>query len=248
MPSVENRVVRMEFDNATFQSKIKQTLDSLSQLDKALKMEGAQKGLTDISKAANSVDLGPVQTSVQKVSSAFLALSTIAVTALATITHAAINAASQMIKAFSFGPIFDGFKEFETNVGSIQTILSNTRADNTGLADVNNALDKLNEFSDKTIFNFGEMARNIGTFTAAGVDLQTSVDSIKGIANLAAISGSSSEQAATAMYQLSQAISTGTVRLMDWNSVVNAGMGGEVFKKALFESGKALNTINDVFL
>ncbi len=246
MPSVENRVVRMEFDNATFQAKIKQTLDSLSQLDKALKMEGAQKGLTDIGKAANSVDLGPVQTSVQKVSAGFLALSTIAVTALATITHAAINAGTQMVRSFSFGPILDGFKEFETNVGSIQTILSNTRADNTGLADVNAALDKLNEFSDKTIFNFGEMARNIGTFTAAGVDLQTSVDSIKGIANLAAISGSSSEQAATAMYQLSQAISTGTVRLMDWNSVVNAGMGGEVFQKALFESGKALKTINDV--
>lgn len=246
MPSVDNRVVRMEFDNATFQTKVAATIKSLGDLDKALKLDGAHKGLSDISKAASSVNLGPVQTAVQSVSSSFLALSTIAVTALATITRAAISSGSQMLSAFTFKPIFDGFSEFETNVRSIQTILSNTRADNTGLADVNAALDKLNEFSDKTIFNFGEMARNIGTFTAAGVDLQTSVDSIKGIANLAAISGSSSEQAATAMYQLSQAIATGTVRLMDWNSVVNAGMGGEVFQRALFESGKALKTINDV--
>ena len=246
MASVDNRVVRMEFDNATFQAKIKQTMDSLSQLDKALKLEGASKGLSDISAAAGKVNLGPVKTAVESVSSSFVALSTIAITALSRITNSIITAGTQMTRSFTFGPIIDGFHEFETNVGSIQTILANTRSDNTGLADVNAALDKLNEFSDKTIFNFGEMARNIGTFTAAGVDLQTSVDSIKGIANLAAISGSSSEQAATAMYQLSQAISTGTVRLMDWNSVVNAGMGGEVFQKALFESGKALKTINDV--
>jgi tape measure domain-containing protein len=82
------------------------------------------------------------------------------------------------------------------------------------------------------------MARNIGTFTAAGVKLDTSVTAIKGIANLAAISGSNADQASTAMYQLSQALSTGTVRLMDWNSVVNAGMGGQVFQDAVMETAR----------
>ncbi len=33
---------------------------------------------------------------------------------------------------------------------------------------------------------------------------------------------------------------------MDWNSVVNAGMGGEVFQRALFESGKAMGTLAGV--
>jgi len=123
--------------------------------------------------------------------------------------------------------------------------LANTKDQGTNLKDVNSALDQLNTYSDKTIYNFGQMAKNIGTFTAAGVDLDTSVQSIKGISNLAAISGSSSEQASTAMYQLSQAISTGTLKLQDWNSVTNAGMGGKVFQKALFETGKALGTIKD---
>ena len=98
---------------------------------------------------------------------------------------------------------------------------------------MNRALDELNTYADKTIYNFTEMTRNIGTFTAAGVNLRTSVDSIKGIANLAAISGSTSQQASTAMYQLSQALAAGKVSLMDWNSVVNAGMGGKVFQDAL---------------
>lgn len=107
------------------------------------------------------------------------------------------------------------------------------------IEDVNKALDELNKYADKTIYNFTEMTRNIGTFTAAGIDLDTSVAAIKGIANLAAVSGSTSQQASTAMYQLSQAMAAGTVKLMDWNSVVNAGMGGQVFQDALKATAKA---------
>lgn len=107
---------------------------------------------------------------------------------------------------------------------------------------MNRALDELNTYADKTIYNFTEMTRNIGTFTAAGVNLRTSVDSIKGIANLAAISGSTSQQASTAMYQLSQALAAGKVSLMDWNSVVNAGMGGKVFQDALVRTSELLGT------
>lgn len=245
MPSVDNRVVRMEFDNAQFEARIKQTLASLSQLDKALKMEGASKGLNEVNEAASRVNFNPLNSAISGVGVAFAAMSTVAITALATVTHAAISAGANIVKALSLDPVLQGFQEYELNIGSIQTILANTRADGTGLNEVNDALQQLNDYSDKTIYNFAQMARNIGTFTAAGVDLQTSVDSIKGISNLAAISGSSAEQASTAMYQLSQAVSTGTLRLMDWNSVVNAGMGGEVFQKALFETGVAMGTIVD---
>ena len=245
MASVDDRIVRMEFDNAAFEKRVQTTLSLLDQLNKTLKLAGASKGLTDVSAAAKKVDLTPIANAAHGLSAGFITLSTIAVTALSTITHAAITSGAQMVKSLSLDPVLDGFREYEQNIGSIQTILANTRADNTGLEEVNAALDELNEFSDKTIYNFGQMTKNIGTFTAAGVDLDTSVQSIKGISNLAAISGSSAEQAATAMYQLSQAVSTGTLRLMDWNSVVNAGMGGEVFQRALFETGVAMGTITD---
>jgi hypothetical protein len=236
----------MEFDNAQFERGVSTTISTLGKLTEALKFKGATTGLSDIHAAAGKVNFQSISDGIEGVSKKFIALSTIAITALSNITTAAISAGLNFAKSFALGPLMSGFKEFETNVNSIQTILANTKSQGTNLDQVNAALDQLNQYSDKTIYNFSQMAKNIGTFTAAGVDLNTSVSAIKGIANLAAISGSNAEQASSAMYQLSQALASGTVKLMDWNSVVMAGMGGEVFKNALFESGKALGALADV--
>ncbi len=175
---------------------------------------------------------------VEEVSMRFSALQVMAVTALANITNAAINTGTNMVKALTVDPIMEGFGEYETKMNSIQTIMSNTASKGTSMNEVTKVIDDLNVYADKTIYNFAEMTRNIGTFTAAGVALEPAAAAIKGIANLAAASGSNSMQASTAMYQLSQALATGTVKLMDWNSVVNAGMGGDLFQNALKETAK----------
>lgn len=246
MSGVDNRVVKLTFDNAAFEKGIQTTLTSLDKLKSALSFEGAKNGFADISAAAGKLDMQTISDGIEGVSKKFIALSTVAITALAGIASKAIDVGTTLVKSLSLDNVIAGFQEYQTNLQSIQTILANTSAKGGNLQTVNAALDQLNAYSDKTIYNFGEMARNIGTFTAAGVDLDKSVSSIKGIANIAALSGSSSEQASTAMYQLSQAIAAGSVKLMDWNSVVNAGMGGEVFQKALFNTGKQMGKIKDV--
>ena len=246
MSSIDNRVVQMTFDNAAFEKKLDETIRSLDTLSASIAKTGQSTGLQDLNESVKKFDMSKMSVGVSGVSKSFLALSTVAVTALSQITKSVISTGTQMVKSLSLDLIMGGFEEYEINMRSIQTILANTAADGTNLQMVNEALDELNEYADLTIYNFAEMARNIGTFTAAGVDLDTSTQAIKGIANLAAISGSNSGQASTAMYQLSQAIASGTVKLMDWNSVVNAGMGGEVFQSALFETGKTLGTLADV--
>lgn len=180
--------------------------------------------------------------SVQKVSLQFSSLQVIAGTALANITNNAVNTGRKILSALTTNPVKDGMSEYETQMNAVQTILANTQKEGTNVKIVNKYLDELNTYADKTIYNFSEMTRNIGTFTAAGVKLGTSVSSIKGIANLAATSGSNAQQASTAMYQLSQAIAAGKVQLMDWNSVVNAGMGGQVFQDALIRTSEHLKT------
>lgn len=181
---------------------------------------------------------------VNSLAGRFSALQQIATGALHNIGARASEAGTRLANSFTFAPILDGFREYETNMNSIQTILANTQAAGTNLKDVTRALDELNHYSDQTIYNFSEMAKNIGTFTAAGVALEPATAAIKGIANLAALSGSNSEQASGAMYQLSQALSAGRVTLEDWNSVVNAGMGGTVFQRALALNAEKMGTLN----
>lgn len=240
--TIDQRVVEMRFDNKHFEQNVSTTMSTLDKLKQKLHLDGATKGLENVTTAAKSIKMDGIGTAVESVSAKFSALQVIGVTALANITNSAVNAGKRMIKALTLDPVTTGFKEYETQINATQTILANTKSKGSTIDDVNRALEELNKYADLTIYNFTEMTRNIGTFTAAGIDLETSVNAIQGIANLAAVSGSTSQQASTAMYQLSQALAAGTIRLMDWNSVVNAGMGGEVFQNALKETSKELGT------
>lgn len=231
--TIDERVVQMEFDNKQFEKNVSTTMSTLDKLKRSLKLDGASKGLENVREAAKKVDLTPIGSGVEAVRVKFSALEVMAVTALSNITNSALNAGKKIVSALTIDPILTGFQEYETQMNAVQTILANTQSKGSTLSDVTAALDELNTYADQTIYNFTEMTRNIGTFTAAGVDLDKAVTSIKGIANLAAVSGSNAQQASTAMYQLSQALAAGKVSLMDWNSVVNAGMGGELFQNAL---------------
>jgi len=238
--SVDSRIVSMKFENTQFERAATQTMGTMDKLKKTLDPAGLSKGLSTVQKTLNGTNLSVLEGGVTRISKKFLALGTVAVTALTRITNSAIDAGTRLIKSLTIAPIQKGLKEYETTLNSVQTILANTGLKGQkGLDKVNGALKNLNDYSDKTIYNFSEMARNIGTFTAAGIKLKPATSAIKGIANLAAVSGSSAEQASTAMYQLSQALASGSVKLMDWNSVVNAGMGGKVFQESLKATARA---------
>ncbi len=271
MSTVESRIVTMKFDNASFEKGAADSLKTLDRLKQNMNFSAAgrtaqtalggltgvfgrlkslnpfavaRQGIDHLSSGVAKFNLGNMEGSISSVNKSFIGMATVGITALSNLTSKAMEAGTNIVKSLTVSPITGGLEEYETNLNSIQTILANTKVSGAGLNDVNKALDELNHYSDKTIYNFSEMARNIGTFTAAGVDLDTSVASIKGIANLAALSGSNSQQAATAMYQLSQEIAAGRVSLMGWNSVVNAGMGGSTFQRALAETAVAMGEID----
>ena len=235
---VDQRVVEMRFDNKQFEQGVSSTMSMLDKLKQSLNFKGLSQSAAKCGTSFKEVESMACSAGFS-LRDVWLKTSTVFEYQVA---RKIVNSAKNMAKALTITPISTGFKEYETQMNAVQTILANTKSKGSTLDDVNKALDELNTYADKTIYNFTEMTRNIGTFTAAGVDLETSVSAIQGIANLAAVSGSTSQQASTAMYQLSQALSTGTVRLMDWNSVVNAGMGGEVFQNALKETSELLGT------
>lgn len=255
MDVVQN-VVQMVFDNGSFERNAGATLQTLAKLKEALKFEEAVRGIDAIRGSLKDTGINAFYDGVYKVQGGFNALDVIATRVLQNITDKVQAVGANLVKQITVAPLKSGLEEYETQINSVQTILANTNdaliekgltTEHDRIEKVNGVLDELNHYADMTIYNFTEMTRNIGTFTAAGVDLDTAATSIKGIANLAAMSGSNSQQASTAMYQLSQAIAAGSVKLQDWNSVVNAGMGGKLFQKELIDTAKAMGVTDDQF-
>ena len=240
MSSIDERIVGMKFDNAQFEKGISTSKQSLDNLDKALQLKNGSKGLSGISQAAGKLSFDSVIRAADTINNRLSTLGIMGVSALVNIANQAVNTGMTLARSLTVDPIMDGFREYELKMGSIQTILANTARHGTGLTEVTKNLDDLNAYADKTIYNFGDMTRNIGLFTNAGIKVGDATSMIKGFSNEAAASGATAQGAAGAAYQLSQALSAGTIRLMDWRSLQNVGMGNKNMQIGLIELTSAM--------
>lgn len=242
MSKIEERVVSMKFTNSQFLNGIKSTLRAIDTLKRGLTFKESVNNMGELNSAAQKVDLTPMGRGVDGISGKFAALATVAITALSNITNRAINMGAQLAKSFTVQPITDGFAEYELKMGSVQTIMNGSGE---SMERVNEKLDVLNTYADKTIYSFSDMTSSIGKFTNAGVDLDTSVAAIQGISNVAALAGANSNDASRAMYNFSQALSQGSVRLQDWMSIENANMATAGFREELIKSAVAAGTLEE---
>ena len=241
MATIDERVVSLKMNNKQFLSAIKESASSMDRLKESLKMEGAANGLKRMGEIAKNTTLGDLARSAVDAASNMSVMQGIGLTALGGIGAAALSAGKSMLQSF-IQPAIDGFKEYETQINAVQTILANTSQNGTTLDQVNASLDELNRYADKTIYNFTEMTNSIGTFTVAGIGLEDATNAVKGFSNMAALSGANATQAAGATYQLAQAMSAGKVQLQDWISLEHAGIGGKQFQDALIETSRIMET------
>ena len=239
--SIDQRIVEMQFDNGQFERGAKQSIETLDKLDKSLDLRESAKNLTALSDAGKNFSLDGVASGIEVVQQKFTALEIMGITALQRITNQAITTGENLVKSLSLDQIAQGFGKYEQKTTSVQTIVNATGE---SIDSVSEKLAKLNWFTDETSYNFTDMIANIGKFTSMGIDLDTSVTAMEGIANWAAISGQGVNEASHAMYNLSQAIGVGAVKLMDWKSIENANMATKEFKETAIETAKALGELN----
>ena len=242
MSSIDNRIVQMQFNNKQFEAGAKTTLGTLAKLKQALNFSGVKTGVDTLGSAINkALNVSGVASGIDSMNSKFSTMGIAWQRTIQQITDKAISAGMTISKALSTDSLTAGLDEYTLKMDNIQTILTNTASKGTTLDDVNNALGELNKYADDTVYSFQDMTRAIGQFTTQGVDLETATAAIKGFSNLAAGTGTSNTDLARAEYQMSQALSTGVVKLMDWKSLETAGgMGGEYFQKGLIETAKSM--------
>lgn len=248
--TIDNRIVEMEFDNAQFEKGIRTSLKSLEDLKKGLDLDKAVSSLSNLERAANKFDLSGIQNAVESLQNRFSTLGVIGMTALENITNKAINAGTALMKSLSVDQIASGMSKYEAETQAIATMryaLPDGMTEE-GTGKIYDAIEKLQKYSDETSYSFSTMVDNMGKFIAAGVKLETAEKSMEGIANWAAMSGTSAQSAnfARVMYNLSQAMGSGNVKLMDWMSIENANMATAGFKKQVIETAKEMGKIVEV--
>jgi hypothetical protein len=80
MSSIEERVTKLVFDTSKFGPALQQVLAQLAQLKESLKLDGAQKGLQNVSDAAGKFSMAGMKEQVSGVLGQFNALQVAATT------------------------------------------------------------------------------------------------------------------------------------------------------------------------
>lgn len=243
MPSTDTRIVQMQFDNKDFEKNIAVSQESLEKFKEELDFDEQEKNLRDFGDATKRISFDSMAENLQRLADKFTGLGTISELVLSQIRRGIESAArsvSNFVDSMTTQQISAGEQKFEMLNKSVQTIKAATGRSE---EDVYAVMKRLNQYTDQTSYNFADMAQNIGKFTSVGIPLEQAERQMEGIANWAARSGAGINEASRAMYNLSQAMGVGQLKLMDWKSIENAGMATKEFKEQLIEAGIAAGTL-----
>ena len=229
MSSIDKRIVQMKFDNAQFERGISQTMQSLN---------GLEKSINSMSGARNFTGL---QEAIDNVNNKFSFMGTVADQVIRRITDQIFNLSTAMAKQFTVAPVLEGFNTYEQKINATQQIMNSASvSQETALS----YLKDLNKYSDLTIYRLSDMTQSLGKFTAAGVDLDKATTAIKGLGNVAAVSGANTMDFSRAIYNVSQTLGMGHMLARDWMSIENANMATKEFKEQLIAVAKEIGTLN----
>lgn len=236
--TIDERIVKLGLNNNNFEKHAEESLRTLDKLDKSLNSFG---------EAVCFDKLGGL---IDTVTHRFSALGIAGDQVIRNLTNQVMSLVGQMgnlAKSMSIDQIGEGFSKYGEKTGAVQTIMAATAKDwddqGAQMEYVNEQLEKLNWFTDETSYSFLDMVNNIGKFTSNGFGLEESVTAMEGISTWAAISGANVAEAGRAMYNLSQAMATGSVKLMDWKSIENANMATREFKETALEIAVEMGTL-----
>lgn len=237
---LEERVVKLKFDNAQFKENIRDTIRSLEDLENSLQFEEAADSAGAIQKAVNAVNFDAVDNAIEKTKSGFNALEVVARTVLSNITTRAMNAGESLIKSLSIDQVTTGWSKYEEKTGNIQTLVNSTGKT---AEEINGYLSKLMWYSDETSYGFTDMTSALSTMVASGGDIANLIPMIEGMANATAYAGKGAAEFKRIIYNLNQSYGQGYLSLMDWKSVELAGAGSKKLKEILIETAEEVGTV-----
>lgn len=169
--------------------------------------------------------------------------------AINTLMNRTVRTITRGLKAFTLQPMIDGLSEYTSQVEKFRSIMQNTTqfyefGDTASqIDDITDALDKLNDYADLTIYKFSDMVSAISGFTVAGLNIDDATAVAEGIGNLVAAMGGDSQTYASVSGMFNQAIQRGNMIYYQWRSISQfAKVGGMQTKQLLVNAAKVLGT------
>lgn len=242
--NIDERIVRMEFDNKQFNDGVKETQKNLKSLNESLKFEDSSKSFDNITRAANNVDLSNITKNVGLLQKSFTALGEFSQGIIANIANdvyalgkRVLKAPWNLAKSFSFDQINAGYSKYESNLKSTQTIMAATGK---SISEVETEMDKLNWYTDETSYSLSDMVSNIATFTNNGIGLSAATKQMIGIANAAGLAGASTTDATHAMQGFAKAMGRHYMDQMNWSWIRTAHMDTLAVKQDFIDAAETL--------
>lgn len=229
--NITNEVVRMSFEGGDFERKISKSLSALQKLKEHLsfkkvseetgdQMNAMAKALDTMAHKAESVWDRVTSDIRDKIKDRILGV-------LHEVQDMTVNQLSK------------GWDKYAEKTSAVATLVGQGY----NMDEVNEQMKLLNRYTDETSYQFNEMVNSIGKFTASGQSLEDANIAMQGIANWAALSGANATKASQAMYQLSQAMGKGALKLDDYKSIQNFGMDTQEFRKHALDAAVTLGTL-----
>lgn len=189
MPSVDNRVVSMTFDNRTFENRLAETMKSLDSLNETIAKVGTNQSFDQVNAAAQRFDTSHMSSALDSISSKFSAMGAIGFSVINNLTTGIMGIATHILeigKQDILAPIITGGKERAMNIEQAKFMFEGMGIN------VDKAMASAKSAVLGTAYGLDAAAKVAAQFGASGIaagDQMTGA--LRGVAGAAAMTGSS---------------------------------------------------------
>ena len=201
MPTtVDNRVVRMEFDNREFERNVRTSMHTIDELKRKLDFSGAADSFNDLERSARRVQFDELSDNIEKLTKRFDTWGIVAKTTIENITNKAVDSAERIVKALSIDQATAGLQKYEDKMTQLSSLMNSIsdkdfltgELDKNGRAIVDygkkleyveEQLAKIYWYSDETSMDSNAMITSANTYLAAGQTMEEAIETLMGLSN-----------------------------------------------------------------
>ena len=185
--TVDERIVKMRFDNKQFEANVKTSMSTLDKLKNSLKLDEASKGLENINKASKNVSFDTIASGVETLQKRFSTFGIVGMRVIQNVTDSMMSLAGKATNFLSEG-IVQGGKKRAMNLENAHFQLQGLLKDEEAVSAV---MKNVSDSVDGTAYSLDSAAKVASQLAASGMRAGDQMfHSLRAVAGVAAMTNS----------------------------------------------------------